>query len=67
MLIGIDVGNSLFKITSDFLVAPKELWNHLIIHCIDYLEISYSVCSLIGKRYSDKASEIAKLILKNNF
>ena len=66
-MITVDVPNRLYQIVSNSLNVSKELWNYLMKQCIGYPEISYSVCSLISKRYPQKVKEIADLILKYNF
>jgi len=62
-----NMGNNLLDIVSNSLNVTKDLWNYTIIQCIGYLEISYSVCSLIAKRHPKYSLEIADLILKYNF
>jgi hypothetical protein len=62
-----DIANNLCKIVSNSLNVSKELWNYLMKQCIGYPEISYSICSLIAKRYPTKAKEISDLILKYDF
>jgi len=62
-----NMGNNLLDIVSNSLNVTKDLWNYTIKQCIGYLEISYSVCSLIAKRHPKYSLEIADLILKYNF
>jgi len=59
--------NNLLDIVSNSLNVTKDLWNYTIKQCIGYLEISYSVCSLIAKRHPKYSLEKADLILKYNF
>jgi hypothetical protein len=66
-MITYDIANSKYKIITNSLHVSKELWNYLMKQCIGYHEITYSICSLVAKRYPQKSSEIADVILKCDF